>query len=110
MLVWLGAMGIADERPGVGSIGAGAILLLGAMIRKSQGHRAGAFLPLVGVLLVLMGINDLGGDDRGIPFLATALIAFGALVLVRALSVPRNTHGPGLTITFGEPDRDPPRR
>jgi hypothetical protein len=103
MFLWLGVMLVVDEKAGVGSIGAGVILLIGAAMRKAQGRRAGAFLPLVGVLLVIMGINDLNGDDRGIPFLATALIALGALVLVRAVTGPK-VHSRGMMITFGDPD------
>lgn len=112
MLLWLGIMALLpdeDVEPGVPSIGAGAILLLGAAIRKAQGRRPGAFIPLVGVLLVIMGINDLNGDDRGIPFVATALVALGALVLVRAFTAPRAPHSRGLMITFGDPE-EPERR
>lgn len=103
MLLWLGAMLLVDEDPGVASIGAGAILLIGAALRRAQGRRAGAFLPLVGVLLVLMGINDLNGEDRGIPFVATALVALGALMLVRAVTGPK-VASRGMMITFGDPD------
>lgn len=108
MLLWLGVMLAVDEGPGVASIGAGAILLIGAILRRAQGRRAGAFIPLVGVLLVIMGANDLGGDDQGIPFVATVLVALGALVLVRAVTGPKVHSTRGMMITFGDPE-DPRR-
>lgn len=104
MLLWLGIMIAVDEAPGVASIGAGVILLIGAIRRRTQGRRAGAFIPLVGVLLVIMGANDIGGDDRGIPFVATVLIALGALVLVRAVTGPSVHPTRGMMITFGDPE------
>lgn len=88
LLLWIGVMMVVEESPGVASIGAGAILLLSALLRRALAWRAGFVLWAMGALLVIFGLNDLGGDDRGIPLFAVALIGFGSLMLVRAFSTP----------------------
>lgn len=89
LLIWIGLMGIIDEAPGVAGIGAGAILLTAALFRKAMGGRAGFILSLTGILLVAIGISDLSTDERRIPLFAVALIAFGAMIVVRALGARR---------------------
>lgn len=84
LLLWIGVMMVVEERAGVASIGAGAILLAGSAFRRAYGGRAGFVLTFMGILLLVLGLSDVGGDDRGIPLFATALIAIGSLVLVRA--------------------------
>lgn len=95
LFVWIGLMMVIDERPGVASIGAGAILLASAAFRRATSGRAGFVGWAVGVLLVVFGLNALNGSSHGIPLLATALIAFGSLVLMRAIGgarkAPRKT-------------------
>lgn len=93
LLVWIGVMGIVDERAGIASIGAGAILLIGALLRRAMGQHAGFVLTVAGVLLVLIGLNDLNGDDQGVPLFAVALIGFGAFIIARAFSVGRSGGG-----------------
>lgn len=89
LLIWIGLMWIIDEPPGVASIGAGAILLAAALFRKAMGGRAGFVLSLMGILLVAIGIGDLSTDERRIPLVAVALIAIGAMIVVRALGARR---------------------
>jgi uncharacterized membrane protein len=82
-------MMVIDEPGGVASLGAGMILLTAALFRRWIGRRSGFVLSIVGILLVAVGIADLGGKDKDIPLFATALIAFGALIVVKALSARR---------------------
>ncbi|HEX9711490.1 MAG TPA: hypothetical protein VGB52_02925 [Actinomycetota bacterium] len=89
LLVWIGIMRVVDENAGVASIGAGAILLIGALLRRAMGQHAGFILTVAGALLVLIGLNDLNGDQPRIPLFAVALIGFGAFVIARALSAGR---------------------
>lgn len=105
LFVWIGIMMIVDEDPGIASIGAGVILLAGALLRRTVGRRAGFLLSVNGLLLLLLGINDLNGDDRGIPLIATTLIALGALIITRAIGMARRGQG-GITVIM-ERDRDP---
>lgn len=104
LLIWIGVMGIVDEPAGVASLGAGSILLAAALFRKWIGNRAGFVLSLTGLLLVVIGINDLNGEDRGIPLLAVALISIGALIVVRALGARRwvNDRARGITIRYDD--------
>jgi len=99
LLIWIGAMIIVDEDPGVASIGAGAILLAGALWRRTAGRRAGFILSVMGALLVLFGVNDLNGDDTGIPLFATALIAIGALIITKAIALSRAVKTTSITFT-----------
>jgi hypothetical protein len=103
LFVWIGLMMIVDEDPGIASIGAGLILLTGALIRRSVGRRAGFLLSVNGLLLLLLGINDLNGDDRGIPLFATTLIAIGALIITRAIGLSRRMKSGGFMITMERP-------
>jgi hypothetical protein len=103
LFVWIGLMMIVDEDPGIASIGAGVILLTGALIRRSVGRRAGFLLSVNGLLLLLLGINDLNGDDRGIPLLATTLMAIGALIITRAIGLSRRLKSGGFMITMERP-------
>lgn len=108
LLIWIGIMGVVDERAGVASIGAGAILLAGALWRRSVGRRAGFILSVMGILLVLLGINDWNGDDRGIPLFSTALIAVGALIVTKAIGLSRKVQKSGFTMEWqklGAPPR-----
>jgi len=89
LVIWIGVMMVIDEAPGVASIGAGAILLLGALFKRAYGLRAGFVLTMVALLLLGLGLGDLGGEDNGIPLVATALIAFGAMMLVKAFGPRR---------------------
>ena len=104
LLVWLGLMGVIEEPPGVASIGAGAILLTAALFRKAMGGRAGFVLSLTGILLLATGINDLSSDVRRVPLFATALIAFGAMIIVRALGARRWLRSHTTQITIQRPD------
>lgn len=103
LLIWIGTMIIVDERAGVASIGAGVILLAGALWRRAVGRRAGFILSAMGILLVLFGINDLNGDDKGIPLFATALIAIGALIITKAIGISRAVRSHGVTFTWERP-------
>ena len=104
LLIWIGLMMVIDEPAGVASLGAGAILLGAALFRRWIGRRSGFVLTLTGVLLAAIGIANLGGDDRDIPLLATALIAVGALVVVKALSARRWIREHATEITIYWPD------
>lgn len=105
LLVWIGVMGVVDEPAGVASIGAGAILLIGAFLRRAMGAQAGFVLTVAGALLVIFGLNDLNGDTTRIPLFAVALIAFGAFVIARALSFGRG----GSSIEIRHTPRPRPR-
>lgn len=103
MLLWIGIMMVVDEAAGVASIGAGVILLAAAALRKAVSRRAAPAMLIAGLLLLALGVNDLNGDDKGIPLLAVALIAFGTLMLVKALTRPSR----GSTITIVREPRPP---
>lgn len=103
LLIWIGVMIIVDEKPGVASIGAGSILLAGALWRRSAGRRAGFVLSAMGLLLVLFGIKDLNGDDTGIPLFATALIAIGALIITKAIGLSRMVKNNAITLQVRRP-------
>lgn len=107
LLIWIGVMGVVDERAGVASIGAGAILLTIGVLRRASGMRSGFVVTVGGLLLVAIGLNDLNGDDNGIPLFAVALIAFGALIIGKALGAGKR-RGTSIVIhrTSGPP-RDP---
>lgn len=105
LILWIGVMMVVDERPGVASIGAGVILLLGAVARRALGWRAGLVMTIAAVLLLGIGINNLDGTKNDIPLLAVILIAFGALAIGKAISRGRRRQTtPTITITV------PPRR
>lgn len=102
LLIWIGVMMIVDEKPGVASLGAGAILLAGALWRRMSGRNAGFVLSVMGLLLLLFGINDLNGEDTGIPLFATALIAIGALIITKTIGLNRRLRSGGITIHYGK--------
>lgn len=98
LFTWIGLMLIIDEAPGVASIGAGTIFLVAAVCRRSIGRRAGFLISANGILLVLLGVNDLNGDDRGIPLLGTTMLAIGALIITKAFAVSRLAKQRGISV------------
>lgn len=110
MLIWIGVMMAVDEPAGVASIGAGAILLAGAALRRWMGRRAGFVLTVAGLMLVLLGLNDLNGDDTGIPLFATVLIAVGALIVLKAFGARRWIRHTSEQVTIWLPGEDPRRQ
>ncbi|HVL32387.1 MAG TPA: hypothetical protein VM600_02275 [Actinomycetota bacterium] len=93
LLVWLGVMMMIEEPEGLAGVGAGAILLLSAVLQKLLKWEAGAVLWIAGVALVFSGINELLGD-REVPVLAIVLLVVGALVIGRAMAPRRPRKGP----------------
>lgn len=89
LFVWIGIMLVIDEEPGAASIGAGVILIIGALWRRMVGRRAGFLTSASGILLVLLGLGDRNGDQDGIPLFATTLIAIGALIISKSVSLSR---------------------
>lgn len=98
MLIWIGVMKIIDEPAGMASIGAGAILLAGALWRRSVGRRAGFILSAMGILLVALGLKDTATGGKDIPLFATALIAIGALIVTKAIAVSRTVRSTQIVI------------
>lgn len=107
LLMWIGIMKIIDEPAGMASIGAGVILLGGALWRRSVGRRAGFILSAMGILLVVLGFKDTATGGKGIPLFATALIAIGALIITKAIAVSRTVKTTSVTFTSSRRrDRD----
>jgi hypothetical protein len=98
LFIWIGIMKIVDEPAGMASIGAGVILLGGALWRRSVGRRAGFILSAMGILLIFLGIKDTATGGRDIPLLATAFIAIGALIITKAIAVSRQVRSTGIVI------------
>lgn len=89
LLVWIGVMLMVDERPGVTAVGLGGIMLASAVIQRALGYRAGLLLWGFGLYFLIGGLADLTDLKLSNVALAGVLIAFGALLLIRA------TGGPG---------------
>jgi hypothetical protein len=107
LLMWIGIMKIIDEPSGTASIGAGVIMLVGALWRRSVGRRAGFILSVMGILLVALGFKDTATGGKGIPLFATALIAIGALIVTKAIAVSRYAQRSGIVVRYGSrSDRD----
>jgi len=95
LLIWIGVMMVVEEPAGVASLGAGIILLVGALLRRAMGMQAGFVLTVAGALLVFFGVSDLNGEDTSIPLFAVVLIAIGAFIIARGIGYAR---GGGPTI------------
>jgi len=91
LLIWIGVMMVVEERPGVASLGAGVILLTIAVLRRASGFRSGFVVTVAGLLLLAIGIDRLNGAQRDIPLFATLLIAFGALIVGKALGAGKRS-------------------
>ncbi len=78
--VWMGVILLWKEMPdGVGSLGIGAIVLGGALVRRLLGVSVSLFWLVIGGVFILAGIGGL--LDIDLPFLSIALIVCGLLML-----------------------------
>lgn len=94
LLVWVGTMLVVHEPRGVANIGAGAIMLVSALIQRALGWDAGLVLWAGGIAFLLSGINDRLGRDQHVPALAVVLIIIGGMLVLRAFGRQprRNRH------------------
>lgn len=82
---WIGAILLWRDLPeGFGSLGIGAIVLGGALVRRIAGASISSFWLLIGGVFVLAGAGGLLKID--FPFLAVALIVCGVLMLLHKKS------------------------
>lgn len=85
LVVWVGVMmALPDEPDGLGLAGAGAILLLSALVQAAAGWEAGLLMWGAGIALLFSGLERLA-DLEDVPLLAIGVIAFGATIVARAL-------------------------
>ena len=88
--VWLGTILLWKEIPeGVGSLGIGALVLGGALVRRLMGTTVSMFWLMIGGVFILAGIGGLLEID--LPFLAIALIVCGILMLFHGKSGRRGS-------------------
>lgn len=80
-LIWIGIIFLWREMPeGVGSLGIGGIVLLGALARRLMGVTVSLYWLVIGCVFILAGIGGLLRID--LPFLSIALIVCGILLLL----------------------------
>ena len=65
--------------PGIGSLGVGAIVLLGALLRLIAGVTVSTFWLIIGAVFIIAGVGELFAID--LPLLPAALIVCGILLL-----------------------------
>jgi hypothetical protein len=87
---WVGVTLLWSELPdGFGSLGIGAIVLAGALIRRVAGASISSFWLLIGTVFVLAGLGGMLSID--FPFLSIALIVCGVLMLLHKKSGRRGS-------------------
>lgn len=84
LVVWLGAMIIADEPRGMAPLGFGGILLASAVYQRFSGYHPGILTWVFGVVLVAVGIGDLG-IESDVPWFGIAVVLAGLWLLYRAI-------------------------
>jgi len=78
--IWIGAIALFKGiPPGAGSIGVGAIVLLGSLVRLVVGVSISTFWIIIGFVFMLAGAGEMLGID--LPLLPMALIICGVLLL-----------------------------
>ena len=80
-VLWL--LPSASVPPGTWLIGTGLILLGLSSVRYLKGYGVNVLTAALGALALAGGLADFGGVE--LPLLAIALVAVGAIVLVRTL-------------------------
>ncbi len=79
-LIWIGIIFLWRDMPeGFGSLGIGAIVLLGALARRVLGVTVSLYWLVIGAVFILAGVGGLLRID--LPFLSIALIVCGVLLL-----------------------------
>ncbi len=83
--IWIGVVLLVKDIPrGVGSLGIGAIVLGGALLRVLAGASISLFWLVIGAVFILAGIGGLLSID--LPFLSIALLICGVLLLLHSKS------------------------
>lgn len=87
LVVWLGAMLIANEPDGLTPLGFGAILIGSGVYQRMRRWHAGLVTWVVGAILLGIGIGDLGYDGD-VPWFGIAVVLVGLWLVARALRRP----------------------
>lgn len=83
--IWIGILLLIKDMPeGIGSLGVGAIVLGGALLRILVGASISVFWLVIGAVFILAGIGGLLSID--LPFLPIALLICGVLLLFHSKS------------------------
>ena len=86
--IWIGMILLFKGIPhGLGSLGVGAIILGGAVVRLVVGVTISSFWLIIGTVFVLAGLGELYAVD--LPLLPAALIICGVLLLFHRKSKRR---------------------
>jgi hypothetical protein len=84
LVLWLGAMLIADEPEGLTPLGFGAILVASAVYQRVRGWHAGVVTWVVGAVLLGLGVGDLYYDGD-VPWFGIAVVLVGLWLVARSL-------------------------
>ena len=86
--IWIGIVFLVKAIPdGVGSLGVGAIVLIGTLVRVFLRISVSLFWVIIGLVFLLAGLGELFAVD--LPLLPIALIVCGILMLLHQRSYRR---------------------